>query len=33
MNKLDAMWMLLFLVGSAGIVALAFTTGDIFALY
>lgn len=33
MSKSDTLWMLLVLVGSAGIVALAFTSGDIFALY
>lgn len=33
MEKQDTIWVMLFLVGSATIVTLAFTTGDIFALY
>jgi hypothetical protein len=33
MEKLDTIWLMLFLVGSAAIVTLAFATGDIFALY
>ncbi len=33
MTKSDAIWMALFLFGSIGIVTLAFTTGDVFALY
>ncbi len=32
MEKLDAIWIMLLLVGSATIVTLAFTTGDVFAL-
>ena len=33
MDKLDTLWIMLVLVGSASVVALAVATGDIFALY
>lgn len=33
MEKLDTIWITLFLLGSAAIVTLAFTIGDIFVLY
>jgi hypothetical protein len=33
MERLDAVWIMLFLVGSAAIVALTFTLGEITALW
>ena len=33
MDKMDTLWLMLFLMGSVSIVALTFTTSEIFALY
>jgi hypothetical protein len=33
MDRLDTLWIMLFLLGSATIVGLTFTTSEIFALY